>query len=236
MKKLIYIALIAAGVFSLNSCEKDTQDTSKVTYYVNMEFNGDEIMPWEKGTPFQDPWVIATENGEDVSNNVTVSGSVDADTKGIYFLNYTAVNQDGFPKTITRTVAVYDPTATSLPDMSGTYNVADGSFRLQLSNGAKVAFSGYKVTLAQVAPGIYSVSDYFGGYYEVRAGYGSTYAMRGYCSLEDDDTITDLYSLVNGWGDSIDYLDDGIYDPAAQTISWKIGYAGAYEWNLTLTK
>lgn len=74
-----------------------------------------------------------------------------------------------------------------------------------------------KVTKA--APGIFYVSDMMGGYYDQKAGYGSSYAMTGYFQLLADNSLVLLSSSVEGWGDSATGFKDGKYDPATGEIS-----------------
>ena len=74
--------------------------------------------------------------------------------------------------------------------------------------------------------GTYTINDMLGGYYEQRAGYGSLYAMEGVFEINADGTIVGISGNVAGWGDSMDSLDDGTYDEATKTISWKVVYAG----------
>ncbi|MCS2194312.1 DUF5011 domain-containing protein [Bacteroides faecis] len=112
---------------SLELCDKSTNDTSKVTYFVTLEREGDEKIVLEKGQPFVEPGYYAEMNGEDITESVQIKGSVDVNTPGIYNLVYAAYNEDGFAKTFTRTVYVADDTASPLK--SGIYTVAEGSKR-----------------------------------------------------------------------------------------------------------
>jgi hypothetical protein len=224
MKKIIYLILVACGVIMFSACSKDSQDLSKVTYYVDMELVGDAVLGSEVGTSFVDPGVTAYENGEDISSTVIVTGSVDSEKVGYYPLSYTAINVDGFPKSVSRKVFVYDPSITT--DISGSYTTSDGTKRVY-GGTTTTAFTGYGVTIEEVKPGIFYISDFFGGYYDQRAGYGSTYAMTGYFRLHADNTITLLQSSVVGWGDGLDYLEEGSYDPDTKTIKWNISYAGS---------
>ena len=88
--------------------------------------------------------------------------------------------------------------------------------------------------IKKAAPGIFKVSDFFGGYYDQRAGYGSSYAMGGYFQLLADNSLVQLSSYVPGWGDSTDYCEDAVYDAASGTISFRVGYAGVMEFTIIL--
>ena len=91
------------------------------------------------------------------------------------------------------------------------------------------------MSLTQIAPGIYEISDYLGGYYEQGRGYGSAYALTGYLKLNADNTIEALTGYVAGWGDSYNSVENGIYDAATGEISFDVDYAGML-FAVTLTK
>ncbi|WP_298651340.1 BT_2262 family domain-containing protein [uncultured Proteiniphilum sp.] len=234
MKKIIHYLFVCLACMAI-SCEDDTsKDMSKITYFVNYEILGDETMLLPVGTPYVEPGVIAMEGETDITSSVVITGSVDASAIGIYDISYSATNVDGFSSSVSRTVVVYDPSITT--DISGVYTAAAGTHRLAIATGATVSYADYSVTLTSIAPGVFQVSDFFAGYYEVRAGYGSSYAMRGYIKLNADNSLGLLSSSVAGWGDSLDRLEDGAYDPVSGTVSWGAVYAGAYSFNVILTK
>jgi len=234
MKILYKYGLLIASVFFLFSCSKETEGISRITDYVEFQFKGDNPAIVQVGKPYEDAGVIATLDGKDVSSTVTVKSNVDYETMGMYTVEYTSVNTEGLKSRALRSVIVCNPGVTT--DLSGTYTVADGTYRLNLASGAHTQYSGYPVTLAKVAPGFFSVSDFFGGYYEKRAKYGPAYAMKGYIALNEDNTIALVSSSVAGWGDSLDALNDGLYDPATGAVSWGAVYVGAYSFNVILTK
>ena len=237
MKKIYLFGLLLAGVLlGMTSCNDDNDELtdSRLTYYADLELQGDEFMTIPVGTAFVDPGCKGTLAGEDITNDIKIIGAdeVDANTVGFYDITYLAYGSDGYPASVTRTVCVYDPSITT--DISGDYTVQEGSYRYWFSSGATVPFSGYPVSIEGVAPGIFSISDMMGGYYDVRAGYGPRYAMSGYIRLLDDNTITALSGIVPGWGDSYDELYDGSYDPEAQTVTFDLDYAGSMQFHIIL--
>lgn len=249
MKKAIYklmgcLAMVA--VLALVSCNETSQDPSTITYYITFEMEGDETYLLEVGTAYEEPGVTAFEGTEDVTSSMVTTGSVDENTVGLYTITYSATNQDGFSSSITRTVIVYDPSVTT--DISGTYTTASGTYRLLDASGysdeyieennltvieyegarwIQTVFAGYSVTITQLAPGFNSVSDFLGGFYAQRAGYGSSYAMTGYLKVNSDDPLElEIVSAgVAGWGDSYDSVSDIVYDEEAGTISYMMVYA-----------
>ena len=234
MKKIIY-SLFVCLTLVLSSCsDKTSFDDHKITYYVTFAMSGDQTFLVPVGTSYVDPGVKAMEGPKDVTSTMKTTGTVNANQIGLYPVTYSSVNADGYASSATRTVIVYDPTVTT--DISGKYQLATGSYRLTKSSGAKTAFAGYFVTLDYIAPGIFHVSDFFGGYYEFRAAYGSAYAMAGYIKLNPNNTIGLLSSKVAGWGDSLNSLANATYTPATNKIHWEATYANAYTWFLDLTK
>ncbi len=236
MKKIYLFGLLALGMLAFSSCNDDNDELtdSRLTYYADLQMEGDEFMTVPVGSTFVDPGCKGTLAGEDITNDIKIVGAddVDPNTVGFYYITYSAVGSDGYPASVERTVCVYDPSVTT--DISGDYTVQEGSYRYWFSSGATVMFSGYPVIIEQVVPGIFSISDMMGGYYDVRAGYGPRYAMSGYIQLTGDNEILALSGYVPGWGDSYDEFYDGSYDPETQTVTFDIDYAGSMQFHIIL--
>jgi len=138
-----YFNILAAFVFLLASCEKDTEGVSKETAFANFEMTGDPILFLKPGATFTDPGVKATESGANLE--VKSTGTVNTSVAGVYQINYAAVNSDGYPGTTSRQVVVFEatPEVASL-DLSGSY--------ARNTNGSLAVFT-------KIAPGVYSVSN-----------------------------------------------------------------------------
>lgn len=236
MKKIYLFGLLALGMLAFSSCNDDNDELtdSRLTYYADLQMEGDEFMTVPVGSTFVDPGCKGTLAGEDITNDIKIVGAddVDPNTVGFYYITYSAVGSDGYPASVERTVCVYDPSVTT--DISGDYTVQEGSYRYWFSSGATVMFSGYPVIIEQVVPGIFSISDMMGGYYDVRAGYGPRYAMSGYIQLTGDNEILALSAYVPGWGDSYDEFYDGSYDPEARTVTYDLDYGGSMQFHIIL--
>jgi len=228
MKKFKYSLAILLAVFLFASCEKETEGISRVTYYCELDLKGDAVVFVVRGNTFTDPGWVASENDVDVSANVKVAGTVNTQTTGIYRLVYSIDNVDGFPKTTTRQVVVYDATPSVMP--SGFYTVDKSSNRNNVAYGRD-----FTIMVYQVEPGIFYVADLLGGWYEQRAGYGSRYAMEGIIELDGANDITLLDSFIAGWGDGLDDLTNGSYDPVTNTLSYTAQYAGTLFFNVIAT-
>ena len=147
MKKFIplFYSLLAVLFVACNKDEIHNTDDkvgiSRVTHFPVLTLNGDRYMTLEAGGTFTDPGIVATEGGATIP--YTTEGSVNTGEVGVYDITYTAVNKDGFPASLTRTVVVYSTEAgAAANDLSGTY--------VRTSNGVES-------TWTKIAPGVYTV-------------------------------------------------------------------------------
>jgi hypothetical protein len=221
MKKLIYLTLIAFFALGLSSCEKETstEDVSTYTYYVNIQLEGDATMLLPEGEGYIEPGFSGTLQEVDVTDNVLVDGTVDGDQSGMYQISYSAVGSDGFETEVIRTVIVYDPLAPE-DDISGVYD------------GVRVGGGGGPVTITKLGPGIFEVTDLFGGYYDVVADYGTAYRLSGIIQLNPDLTYV---SLTNSspWGPW--EILDGVYNPGTGVMTHTVDQDG-FSFDVVLTK
>lgn len=221
-KNLLYSMILMLATVFVTSCEDDsTAGLTRITYYPTLTLEGESFVTSPKGSSFQDPGYSATLQGEDVTDQVEVTSNINTNQSGLYSVTYSITNEDGFAKTASRKVLVVDPN----DPIENLYTTTADSYRI---SGSKTTVYGasYKLYILANGDGTYTINDMLGGYYEQRAGYGSRYAMVGVFTVAEDGTITAISGTVAGWGDGMDYLEDGKYDAATGTISWKVGYAG----------
>jgi hypothetical protein len=226
MKKIfLYGLLFFTASLGLTSCSKDQHTDTRVTNYIILTINGDEVVYVNAGDTYVDAGCKAEAAGQDVSDKVVTTNPVDTKVIGPYTVTYKATNEDGFSSSANRYVYVGEP-------LVGT--VSPGSYR-QNSAGTITKWSGYDIDMLTDGNGKYWVEDLLGGYYEQRAGYGSAYSMKGFLQVNADNTV-DLVGGGNvaGWGDHYDDFKDGKYDPATKTISYDVVYAGM-DFNVILT-
>lgn len=223
MKLYKYCLIISSVILFFTSCDKETEGVSRITYYVDLELKGASQLFWPKGTAFVDPGVIAISNGEDVSGDVILSGSVNTNKPGTYPLKYSSYNEDGFAKEAVRTVYVYE--TDGAPITSTFWNTSPDSYRN--SGGTITRYgSSYPIIINQEEPGLFYISDFLGGFYQYRAGYGAAFTAQGYFRLKEDNTLEFISGDVEGWGDSVTKLVDAKYDPETNTLSWGAEYVG----------
>lgn len=233
MKKILLSLLVLCSPLLFWNCSEDSQDPSKITYYITFEMNGEEIMTVPVGGVFDDPGVIAMEGDTDVTGDVVVNSNVDTNKIGVYTVSYSATNVDGFDSSIKRTVVVYDPNITT--SMDGTYKI-DPSQSTRDYNGIANFSNSFTVKLTELAPGVYQVSDFMGGWYDQGAGYGSAYAAAGYCSLNADNSISMISNFVAGWGDSVTALNNASFNPEANQVVWDATYTGGMLFHVVMNK
>lgn len=117
LKKIKAIG-IAFLLLTISSCSLEPVIDSTITYYPNLEITGDVVTVITKGSAFTDPGATSESNGAQLP--VVTTGTVDANTIGVYKLNYSSVNTDGFSATKTRTVIVLSPDPSTI-NLAGTF-------------------------------------------------------------------------------------------------------------------
>lgn len=228
-KNILYLMFLVLPSIALTSCEGDSSEgLTRITYYPVLTMEGDEVMQVDKGTTFVDPGCTAEMDGEDVTDQIVTTGTVDTSTSGVYTITYAAYNSDGFSATTTRTVVVLDPN----DPIEGYYDTDPASYRLY--NGSQTEYGdSYEVLVINNGDGTYSFDDLLAGWYSVRAGYGTSYAMQAVVAIDDDGKMSLVSSLVSGWGDSASAL-EGSFDAATSTMTWNVEYT-TYPMNFYVT-
>ena len=226
MKKIyLYAVALLMGVVAFSSCNDDHDQLtdSWLTHYVIFDLQGDDFVIVPIGSEYHDAGCKGTLLGEDYTSKIVTEGveDIDVNTAGLYYVTYSAENKDGYVTSITRTVAVCDPTVET--DLTGKYKTQKGS-TLTTGSGQTVDLKGFDVTLNRVAPGHFEISDLLGGFYDQRAGYGPQYALTGYIQLTADNKIHVLSGQVPAWGDSFEDTVDGTYDPETGEFDFQVYY------------
>ncbi len=157
-----YYVLFLLIFFTLLSCEKETKDISRVTYFPEIEVKGEQWQQIAVGGTFTDAGAIATAGATEIP--VTTQGEVDVNTPGVYTIEYSAVNSDGFSVKNYRYIGVIDPSVTET-DISGVYKRNAGA--LGLSTVTKISGNLYRTNnVGGVAAPTDATSVYF-YYYNV---------------------------------------------------------------------
>lgn len=231
MKKNIIIAalLVLSAPVMLTSCGDDeSEGKSRITYYAILDLIGNAYTTTQVGQPFTDPGCTATMGGEDVSDQIVSSGSVNTNALGYYKLNYSVTNPDGFSASATRTVAVVDKN-----NFASTY-FGESQY------GARHYFNA-PITIKDNGDGTYTINDLAGGFYCYGRypgydAYGYDFFLEATLKLNADNTVEVVE--CNGdnwyWGDPIS-ITNGTYDPASGTVTLIEDFDGTPMY-VTLTK
>lgn len=223
-KNIIYAMLLALGVITLASCDKDTEGLSRITTYAVLEMNGESFVKVNVGGSFNDPGCVATMGGEDVSDQIQVSSNVDTSKPGFYNVNYVVYNDDGFPASASRTVMVVDPN-----NFAGVY-LGESEF------GSRHYYNA-PINITKRADGTFLIDDLAGGFYCYGRypGYEPTYDfhLEAILQLNADNTIEVLAQGGWYWGDPMEDV-SGSYDPATGTIKLVMDFGAPFY--VTLTK
>lgn len=183
MKKILYSLIVCAGVLTFASCDDSVEDNSRLTYLVDLQVE-QAVIEHQVNTAFTTPKFTATENGEDVSAKVTVTGLDDVDvTKiGTYPISYSVTNSDGYSSSAKQTVYVVNLDADT--DISGNYTIDTEVSYAQKGSEQPVKFSSaYPLTIKKVATSIFTISDLFGGWFNLEQGLGGDFALSADCFL-----------------------------------------------------
>lgn len=161
-------------LFTLISCNYDDPITSEVTDYPVFTINNPEEDPIfvEKGEAFTEPGATATvgDKPTDVTINYvgryrknTFKETLDTNVSDIYTTEYSAINTDGFSRTVTRQVIVAE-TGDLVNSISGLYTAT--VFRNGVQGTPASNYTDIKYMLIWENPdGTYGISDAFGGWY-----------------------------------------------------------------------
>lgn len=211
MRKILYISiLLIVALFS--SCDKDSEDISRVTEYAVITFEGDATMFVPKGGTYTPS---ATSSG---GEEVIITGSVDVNQPGFYIISFSATNVDGFDATVEQTVIVYEEDAV----LAGVY---DGIRVGQDSGGVVLIYPN--------GDGTYTCSDLLGGYYQFGRGYGVAYSSPTASMVVSGDVITAADGAATPWGPW--NLSDGKKD--GDVLTWKTTLIDdGFGFNVQLTK
>ncbi len=227
-KNILFAALLALSASALlTSCgDKESEGKSRITYYAILELLGDQYATTQVGQSFADPGCTATMGGEDVSDQIVTSGSVNTQECGFNTLTYSVVNPDGFQASATRTVAVVDKN-----------NFASAYFA-ESQYGSRHYYNA-PIMIQDLGNGDYLIEDMLGGFYSYGRypgydAYGYDFFLEAILHLDADNNVT--VSQIGDWyfGDDVPTLVSGKYDPTTGTISIEYDFDAPFY--VTLTK
>lgn len=236
----IILTLLSALLLTATACHKvETEGVTHVTNYAVVTINGDEAIALKKGDAFTDPGATAIMGGEDVTNQIVVTSTVDANQEGLYSVSYAVTNKDGFQASVSRMVVVIDVPTLNLAtsDLSGEYSADISRFNSSDSKTATQAAN--TVTLTKVGESIYHVSCLLGGWYgTVYPEYIPSSLAGGHIVVLDDGEVIVTDGSIAIFGDGIEAFAPCSYDFPSSTLTLKtiMSAAGNFEFSSTLVK
>jgi hypothetical protein len=243
MKRLLYLSVIfflAASTFS--SCEKvTTKGISTMRYYPVITMAGDASVTIDQGAAYTDAGATAEQNGVtlDVVTSVTslyfgYSGTtVDSNVPDVYFINYTATNDEGFSATASRTVTV------NLTQKGDFVTSLDGYYTSDVLRVPGPSYSGMEsILVVNLGGNTYGISDGIGGYYAIGRNYGDGYLATPATFTADiaGNVFTPGPSFGVGAFGGVATMSNIAIDPVAKTITFTTTWDAGYTFNVTLTQ
>lgn len=224
-------------VILLWSCQKDTENVSRITYFPNFEFKGSAVVLHSLGTPYVDAGCTASEDGKDLPITVEVVGEstgykgtvIKTDVVDKYRVVYTATNSDGFPGTRERVVYVAK-TGNLTTSIEGLYT----STVLRNSAGGAAYTNMKYLIISKKSATEYVLSCGIGGYYALGRNYGPGYLAP--VTITANNITANNFSFapfsVGTFGGAVQ-ITSFIVDATAKTITVKSEW-GAYKFVITL--
>ncbi|MBG00079.1 MAG: hypothetical protein CMI36_13875 [Owenweeksia sp.] len=238
-KSLLITAFLFCGML-FTSCEKEesSANVSKVTNYPTFDMQGAATIFLEKGTPFNEPGVTATEGGEEIEVRTSVRGkyrggnTLDENVSDYYPITYSATNKDGFEGSVTRDVYVVE-TGDLVNSIAGLYTstvVRNGSSSAQYTDMEYVM-------VWQNSDGSYGISDGIGAYYSIGRAYGPAY--RAPAKVEANDISANdftYFPFTVGTFGGVCTMSAMVADPGANTLDFTTVWDAGYTFEVTLNQ
>lgn len=243
MKSLNYLIILTSiiGLTVFSSCDDDpsVSDISRVTFFPTFEFEGGTNAIVACNTSYSVPPVTATENGVELPTVTTITGtytgatSFDIAVADKYTITTSAVNADGFPAELVRTVWVVC-TGDLVNSIEGLYTSTVAR------NGPNPTYFDLKyILIRKVGANQYELSNADGGWYEFGRNLGPGYSSPG-AIVTANDIPSNSFSFgppvgVNGFGGLITITSMTV-DPATKTIVYTSAWDLGFTFTATLTQ
>ncbi len=207
--------MVALG---FTSCDDSSEGLTRITYYPVIELEGDAVAI-NLGEDYVEPGYTATLNGEDISSTVVTSNDIDNTTLGVYSVNYSAVNADGFYANESRDVYVIDEGKVA------TVYMAESQY------GTRHYYNN-PIVINDNGDGTYTIEDILGGFYALGRypgyeAYGYDFWAEAVITVHPEDRAVELVS-VGSWyfGRYTIEIGESDYDPETGVITLDLDFAG----------
>lgn len=217
--RILFIAMLTFAAFVNISCDDEsTEGMTRITYYPTISILGESDVIINIGETYNDEGCSAIMNGEDITDKVIVDNTVDSSTPGSYTVTYTAINADGFSKSVSRNVFVVNP---------GKFN---NLYMGESQYGSRHYYDALTM-ISHVQENIYHIDDLAAGFYwnGRYPGYEPDYDfhLEAYLQLNDDNTLTLYQCNPYGWyWQEAMTLTSGSFDPATGEVVMELDFDG----------
>ncbi|MDR2810292.1 MAG: DUF5011 domain-containing protein, partial [Tannerellaceae bacterium] len=220
--------------------DKDSFGLSSVTTFPTLDLVGEgEVLYLPLGQAYTDPGFSAMVGTEDITASVKVT-SIDVSSLGLKIVTYTAINDEGYSVSKTRSVYVYNATGVSAIDISGDYTT--DITRKVVSTGVTANRGPFTLTFTRVCEGHYFCSDLLGGWYWIGGGASyASYHYDGIIRVATDGGVTANCIGTTPWGGYAYFLPGAAYNFGTGVLTFvstgdEVSGLNAYQWSCTLTK
>lgn len=220
MKKVLYSAIFGVMLaLSFTSCDEETSaGLTGITYYPVLELKGGDVVI-NLGEDYNDPGVVATLNGVDVSDKVKVDASeIDNSETGLYHVYYSVVNEDGFESSESRNVYVINGDS------------MENIYLCESQYGSRHYYN-LPIMIYDNGDGTFEAEDILGGFYCLGRypgyeAYGYDFWCEGTFSVKGN-SVTLLETGDWQWAGEPEIIQkDGSYDEATGTITFNFDFGG----------
>ena len=227
----------------ITSCDDEPSmaDISRVTFFPTFEYDGVDLAIVECNTSYNLTDVRATENNVELPTTTTVTGtysgatSFDIAVADKYVVTTSAVNADGFPASLNRTIWVVC-TGDLVNSIEGLYTSTVAR------NGPNPTYFDLEYILIRKVEGTtdqYELSNADGGWYELGRNLGPGYSSPG-AVVTAIDIPSNSFSFgppvgVNGFGGLIQITSMTV-DPDTKTIVFTSDWDLGFSFTATLTQ
>ncbi|MBP6184517.1 MAG: hypothetical protein KA479_06210 [Saprospiraceae bacterium] len=183
----LFLPFLTAIALIHFACEKTDIDESVITYLPKIDVIGSsDVQLACDATGYTDAGVTATEGGQSVPVNTTITGSYfgssAVDGPDQYVINYAATNVDGIPGAAMRSIlwpACNGDLVTSIAGMYKATVVRNGVVSPQYTDLQYIF-------IRDMGNNVYQLSDAIGGYYDFGRGIGPVTAATGFTLIAND--------------------------------------------------
>jgi hypothetical protein len=215
--KILAIMICTLTTLSLVSCDESTDGYTRITYYPSITILGESSVVVYVGETYVDEGCLVELNGEDATDQAIIKSTVNTSTPGIYSVTYSAVNEDGFAKSASRTVIV--------ANQGHFATVYEGESQYGTRH-----YYGAPIIISEHTGGNFLIDDLMGGFYfhGRYPGYEPTYDFHAEAilTLEADNSIT--LGTVGSWyfSSTTATITTSEYDPATGNIALVLDFGG----------